>query len=198
MDPQAARTYILHKLRTELPKERTYHSLEHTLDVYASVVDIAQQEGVEGEGLTLLKIAALYHDSGFTVQDMDHEQAGCTLVREKLPEFGFTSAQVELVCEMIMATRIPQSPRNKLARVLCDADLDYLGRGDFLRIGEFLFKEMRHYGVLSTEKEWNRLQERFLERHHYFTGTNKRLREPVKQEHLRTVREWLRTHDDQG
>lgn len=191
MDPQAARSYVLQKLRSGLPEARTYHSLEHTLDVYASAVDIAEQEGITGEGLTLLKVAALYHDAGFTMQDMEHEKAGCELVREKLPEFGFTPAQVELICEMIMATRIPQTPRNKLARILCDADLDYLGRGDFFRIGNTLFQEMRHYGVLSTEREWNELQVRFLERHKYFTGTNKRLREPVKQAHLASVKAWL-------
>ncbi|MEZ4789577.1 MAG: HD domain-containing protein [Flavobacteriales bacterium] len=191
MDPQAARSYILRKLRDELPAERTYHCLEHTLDVYASAVDIAEQEGVTGDGLVLLKIAALYHDSGFTVQDMEHEKAGCDLVREKLPGFGFDTDQIELICDMIMATKIPQTPRNKLARILCDADLDYLGRGDFERIGATLFAEMKHYGVLSTEREWNELQVRFLERHKYCTATNKRLREPVKQGHLAAVKEWL-------
>ena len=191
MDPQAARAYILRKLREDLPEARTYHCLEHTLDVYASAVDNAEQEGVTGEGLTLLKVAALYHDSGFAVQDLEHENASCAIVREKLPEFGFSADQVELICDMIMATRIPQAPRNKLARILCDADLDYLGRGDFERIGSTLFAEMKHYGVLKTERDWNELQVRFLERHKYFTATNKRLREPVKQGHLVVVKEWL-------
>ncbi len=191
MDPQGARAFILDKLRRELPAERTYHSLEHTLDVYASVMDIAEKEGVSGDGLTLLKVAALYHDAGFTEQDLDHEDAGCRIVRAKLPEFGFSAEQVELICEMIMATRIPQSPRNKLARILCDADLDYLGRVDFMPIGATLFKEMRHFGVLKTEREWNELQVRFLERHKYFTRTNKESREPQKQEHLLVVKAWL-------
>jgi hypothetical protein len=92
---------------------------------------------------------------------------------------------------MIMATRIPQSPRNKLSRILCDADLDYLGREDFKRIGDSLFSEMRTFGVLSTELEWNQLQVRFLERHSYFTVTNKKLREPVKQQYLAELRQWL-------
>ena len=191
MDPQAARTYILAKLRAELPHARTYHSLAHTLDVYASVMDIAEQEGVTGEGLTMLKMAALYHDAGFTVQDLDHEEAGCRIVREKLPEFGFNSDQIELICEMIMSTRIPHSLRSKFARILCDADLDYLGRADFVMIGNTLFDEMRHYGVLKTEREWNELQVRFLERHKYFTVTNKRSREDLKQQHLVKVKHWL-------
>ncbi len=196
MDVEAARTYILQRLRNELPHTRTYHSLEHTLDVYASVIDIAEKEGVTGEGLSLLKVAALYHDCGFVVQDKEHENAGCVIIRDQLPGFGFTPRQVELICEMVQATRIPQSPRNKLARILCDADLDYLGRSDFFLIGNLLFQEMQVFGVLRTEREWNELQVRFLERHQYFTATNKKLREPVKRAHLEEVRTWLSEHPE--
>jgi len=194
MNTEAAKAYILAKLKNELPSDRTYHSLEHTLDVYASVIGIAEQEGVTGEGLALLKIAALYHDSGFTIQNLDHEVAGCLIVRERLPDFGFTGQHIELICDMIMSTRIPQTPRNKLGRILCDADLDYLGRNDFERIGATLFQEMRTYGVLTTEREWNELQVRFLERHRYFTATNKKLREAEKQKHLEKVKAWLQAH----
>ncbi|MCB0771169.1 MAG: HD domain-containing protein [Flavobacteriales bacterium] len=191
MDPQGARTFILAKLKNELPADRTYHSLEHTLDVFASVVDIAEKENVTGEGLELLKVAALYHDVGFTEKDLDHENVGCRIARESLPGFGFDAKQIEKICAMILATRIPQAPRNKLARILCDADLDYLGRADFDSIGQALYIEMKAYGVLHTERQWNELQVRFLERHHYFTVTNKRHREPMKQEHLARVKQWL-------
>jgi predicted metal-dependent HD superfamily phosphohydrolase len=194
MDTEGARSFILAKLRKELPPGRAYHCFEHTLDVYASAISIAEAEGVQGEGLALLKVAALFHDSGFTEQDLDHEEGSCRIARASLPGFGFTDRQIAQVCDMIMATRIPQRPRNKLARVLCDADLDYLGRTDFEQIGNTLFAEMRTYGVLSTEREWNELQQRFLERHAYFTATSKRLREPMKQEHLQRVRAWLEAH----
>lgn len=194
MDTQAARSYILAKLKAELPLDRTYHSLAHTLDVYASTIEIAEKEGVVGEDLALLKIAALYHDSGFIIQGQDHEVVGCGIVREHLPGFGFTEEQVEKICRMIMGTRIPQSPEDHLSRILCDADLDYLGRGDFRRIGDTLFAEFLAYGVLRTEREWNELQVQFLERHTYFTDTNKALREPVKQQHLNDIRAWLASH----
>ena len=194
MDPQGARAYILAKLRHELPAGRTYHSLEHTLDVYASAIGIAEHEGVEGVDLVLLKTAALFHDSGFTVQDEMHEEGSCRIVREQLPGFGFNADQVERICNMIMSTSIPQAPKDRLDRILCDADLDYLGRNDFLRIGNTLFEEMRTYGALSTEVEWNELQLKFLEEHRYFTETSKRLREPVKKMHLADVRQWLKQH----
>ncbi|MFT3884792.1 MAG: HD domain-containing protein [Flavobacteriales bacterium] len=191
MDQRAAKSHILSRLRHELPAARTYHSFEHTLDVYASAITIAEQEGVSGEDLELLKTAALFHDSGFLVQGNGHEEGSCSIAREALPRFGYSQEQVERVCGSIMATRLPQEPHEPLARILCDADLDYLGRDDFFSIGATLFEEMRTYGALTTEREWNELQLRFLEQHRYFTDTSRWLREPVKQQHLATLRKWL-------
>ncbi len=195
MDTQAAETYILARLRSGLPPHRSYHSCEHTLDVYRTAITIASAEGVGGEDLDLLKTAALFHDSGFLVQDQEHEQGSCMIAREALPGFGYSDNQVDRICVMIMATKIPQDPMNELSRILCDADLDYLGRPDFFRIGATLFDEFKHYGVLNTEREWNELQVRFLEKHHYFTRRSKLVREPVKRKHLAAVIEKL---DDGG
>lgn len=187
MDQRAAEAHILAKLRDGLPAHRSYHCYEHTLDVYRTAITIAAAEGVSGEELDLLKTAALFHDSGFLIQDEEHELASCLIVREALPGFGYSTMQVDRICMMIMATKIPQEPTDELARILCDADLDYLGRPDFFRIGATLFSEFKHYGVLSTEREWNELQVRFLEKHRYFTKRSKLVREPVKRRHLAAV-----------
>ena len=187
MDPQAAEVHILAKLRKGLPANRSYHCYEHTLDVYRTAITIAAAEGVSGEDLDLLKTAALFHDSGFLIRDDEHELGSCGIARETLPAFGYTSQQIERICAMIMATKIPQDPADELARILCDADLDYLGRPDFFRIGATLFNEFKHYGVLNTEREWNELQVRFLEKHRYFTKRSKLVREPVKRQHLAAV-----------
>lgn len=191
MDPDAAKAYILSRLKNELDPKRTYHSLEHTLDVYASVIGIAEQEGITGNDLVLLKIAALFHDSGFIVDDKDHEERSCTIVRKELPRFGFNKEQIDRICDLIMSTKIPQTPKCELCHILCDADMDYLGRTDFKNIGDLLFSELCDQGTLSTRREWNEMQVRFLENHHYFTDTNKTLREPKKQEHLNALRAWL-------
>lgn len=192
MDHQAAKGFILAELRAGLPMERSYHSFEHTLDVYASTITIAEEEGVVGEPLELLKTAALYHDSGFLNEPENHEHGGCRMVLDNLPRFGYDARQIKEICDMIMATKIPQGPKNRLSEILCDADLDYLGRRDFFFVGDLLFKEMKVHGALSTRREWNLLQEDFISKHSYFTGTSRALREPMKQEHLEWVRQWLR------
>lgn len=188
MEFQNAKKFILHRLKKELPKYLSYHSVEHINDVFNACKEIAKSEGVKGDDLKLLLTAALFHDAGFLVQQKDHEEISCDIVRENLPEFGYTDEQIERICGMIMATKIPQTPNNKLEEILADADLDYLGRDDFFTIGNKLFAELSVYGILSSEEEWNKLQIRFLENHHYFTDTAIALRKKKKDEHLAKVK----------
>jgi hypothetical protein len=88
---------------------------------------------------------------------------------------------------MIMATKIPHSPRNLLEQIVCDADLDYLGRDDFKKISNTLFEEMKTYAYVHSEKEWYNIQRKFLESHTYYTEFGKKNREAGKQRHLKEI-----------
>ena len=186
-----AKKFILSRLKKELPKYLSYHSVEHIRDVYDSAKYLAKSEGVKGEDKKLLLTAALFHDSGFLSQQKDHEKLSCDIAKEHLPAFGYTQEQIEKVCGMIMATKIPQTPHSLLEQILCDADLDYLGRDDFHIIGNKLFSELSIYGMINTEEEWNELQIRFLQHHHYFTATAIRLRKEQKDKHLELIKSKL-------
>jgi predicted metal-dependent HD superfamily phosphohydrolase len=183
-----AKKFILEKLEQELPEDLPYHSVEHIRDVYDSATQLAKEEGIEGDDLVLLHTAALFHDSGFLVSKEEHEKQSCYVTRKYLPDFGYTPQQIDIVCGMIMATQIPQKPHNILERIICDADLDYLGRDDFFTIGNKLFAELKMQGVVETENDWNKIQVGFLEKHHYFTNTAIKLRKNKKEEHLALVK----------
>lgn len=195
MDYRAAKQFILSKLRDELSDKLYYHGVHHTLDVLKMATEIAASEGVNGHELVLVKTAALFHDCGF-VKDkhMGHEQEGCVIVQNTLPGFGYSSEDIKTICGMIMATKIPQSPTNLLEEIICDADLDYLGRDDFYPIGDSLFEELKAYHIIYDEQDWNRLQVNFLSAHKFHTGTNKLLREPVKQQYLEELKELVATY----
>lgn len=60
--------------------------------------------------------------------------------RQYLPHFGYTGDEIEQVCDIIMATQMPQNPHNHLGQIICDADLDYLGRNDFLSLVKGYFR----------------------------------------------------------
>ena len=190
MDYRAAKQFIVTKLRAELSDQLHYHGLHHTLDVLKMATEIGENEGVNSHDLVLLKTAALFHDAGFVKnKHAGHEVEGCLIARAALPKFGYPETDIETICGMIMATKIPQSPGNLLEQIICDADLDYLGREDFYPIGYSLFEEMRTYHLISDEYAWNRLQVSFLSAHRFHTQTNRTFREPVKQQYLEELKD---------
>lgn len=195
MNYHAAKAFILEKLERELSADLTYHGLHHTLDVLHITEELCLMEAIGAYESMLLKTAALFHDSGFIKNNKDHETLGCAIAREHLPRYDYTPLEIERICSMIMATKIPQSPANFLEAILCDADLDYLGREDFFDIGSTLFQELKTYQVLQREEDWNRLQVSFLEKHAFFTPTNQRRRAPRKQAYLEQLKQMVAGYD---
>jgi hypothetical protein len=163
----------------------TYHSTEHTLDVLEQCERIAVAEGLTGpRELFLLRVAALYHDTGFVNRYADHEAESCRIFLSDAVHHSFSEEEKNDVLHMIMATRLPQQPVTLAEKIICDADLDYLGRPDFAVIGDRLRREFISHGVVSDNDGWQDLQLRFLHAHQYHTASSKALREPVKQKHL--------------
>lgn len=184
------RKHVLDKLEKGLSPALTYHNVGHTIDVLTQAEVIASEEGVVDENeLLLLKVSSLYHDVGFMEIYGGHEERSCEIALPDLKKFGFNEEQISRIFGMIRATKVPQKPNNLLEEIICDSDLDYLGRDDFFRIGEGLYKEFIDQKIVSDDRTWNLLQVRFLESHHYFTNTSRRRRQQVKQVHLEAVKE---------
>lgn len=194
MDLYSAKRFILAKLHAMTPDFRTYHAMEHTLDVLDAAMRLADREGVEGEERQLLATAALFHDAGYIVQAEGHERGSCKLAKEHLPHYGYNEQQIVRICRLIMATGVPQGAQDTLSMILCDADLDYLGRDDFVIIGDRLYHEFRVEGVVEGRWEWNVMQAKFLEEHRYYTASANKLRRAKKRENLAGVQQWLQAH----
>lgn len=185
MNIEAAEKYILNRLENELPKNLFYHGLHHTLDVTEKAIQIAKNEQVISKtDLDLLKTAALFHDAGFIYIYQGHEEEGCRIAMDILPQFEYSPKQIEQICKMIRATKVPQKPTNQLSKILCDADLDYLGRADYEPIAETLFQELQSIGVKFDHEIWCKKQIEFLENHQYWTHSQQKLREPNKKKQI--------------
>ena len=195
MNYRAAKDFIIDKLKRELSADLTYHGLHHTLDVFDITKELCNIEAVTSREAVLLKTAALFHDSGFTINNKDHELLGCQIAQKELPKFGYSDEEIEQICGMIMATKIPQNPQNHLEAILCDADLDYLGRDDFFSIGATLYEELKAYNVLQNEEAWNRLQVSFLEKHTFFTPTSIERRAQKKALYLDQLRNLVASYE---
>ena len=185
MQTQLACQFILNTLTDHLSPKLTYHCSQHTYDVVKQADRIARAEGiVDEELLALLRTAACYHDAGFLYVYADHEEESCRIATQQLPTFGYSADQIVQVCQLIRATRLPQLPTTLPETILCDADLDYLGRDDYPAISQLLVTEWLAFGILADPAQWLSIQRTFLTNHSYFTHTNQQLREPRKQQTL--------------
>jgi len=178
---------MLNKLEKELPPYLYYHNVKHTIDVVTQAELIGIGEDVNDEELLLLKTAGLFHDAGHILSYDDHEHFATIMASEVLPDYYYTQRQIDIICELIMATKLPPKPKNKLERIMCDADLDYLGRSDMIPVSNSLYRELHEMNKINSLKEWNLLQKKFISGHQYFTKTAQSLREVNKQKQIERI-----------
>ena len=177
--------YALDRLRSELPPSLFYHCAWHTEhDVLPAARQLGHLAGVTQTEQGLLEVSAAYHDIGHIRISYGHEAISIEIMAEALPRFGFAPPDIERVAEMIMATRMPQSPKNELERLLADADMDGLGRPDFLNTSKALWRENAALGRPQSWAQWLETQLRFLHSHRYFTAPARALRDDGKQHNI--------------
>lgn len=179
---------ILDKLEKELSGNLYYHNVKHTVDVVTQCELIGLGEGVPDDELLLLKTAALFHDTGHTIGYDKHEYNSTLIAREVLPNYYYTQAQIDIICELIMATELPPEPKTGLEAIICDADLDYLGRSDMIPVSNTLYRELKDQNKVGTLNEWNKMQMKFISNHQYFTNTARKLREVNKQKQIERIK----------
>jgi uncharacterized protein len=192
-DHIGAQAYAVERLQHDLPAIIQYHTLFHTQsDVIPAVDRLAAMERIEGEPLILLRTAAFFHDIGFVVKCSQHEDVSIQIAAEVLPLFQYTRRQIEVIRSLISTTKLPQSPHNLLDQVMADADLDVLGRPDFLSRNAALRAEMLALGSSMSDAEWYTDQLRFLSSHRYFTKSARSMRDAGKKINITALERLLR------
>jgi len=179
-DFEGAKKSILDRLKNELNPKYYYHSLKHSKDVYMMATELGKLEKISEAEMILLKTAALFHDSGFLESYVGHEEVSAKIAKQTLPEFNYNSEEIEIIEKMILSTTVPQTPETLLEKILCDADLDYLGRDDYSKISNRLFLEWKDMGNILTQKKWNETQINLFEIHNFFTKSSIKLRQEKK------------------
>ena len=175
------RKLVLSELEENLPKSLTYHGIDHTLDVMQVCNQYISREKISEKDRYLLRVGAIVHDMGFLKGPVNHEEVGAGMAESILQKLGVDQEDIDQIKGLVMATKIPQTPRNYLQQILCDADLDYLGREDYPEISEKLYAELKYMKVISNARQWKEVQIDFLKAHHYHTPFAKKNREPQKQ-----------------
>lgn len=187
-DFEGARDYALNRLETEISHSYYYHNIIHTRDEVIPAIDLfLATEKLNGTAAMILRTAGYFHDIGFTESYQDHEDAGVDIVKEVLPKYNYSPEQIDEISRLIMATRLPQSPKTHLEYLIADADLAVLGNEDFLDRNYLLYLEHVEYVQNISIIEWYQLQIKFIKQHDYFTWTARDLKKSQKSVNIRSL-----------
>jgi|WetSurMetagenome_2_1015567.scaffolds.fasta_scaffold608987_1 predicted metal-dependent HD superfamily phosphohydrolase len=191
MNLHGARDFIINKLKTELDPFYYYHNVWHTEDVHIAVVRFAESEQMSEKEKILVETAAYYHDSGILIKYIGHEEESAKIAKEVLPNFGYSDTDIGIITGMILSTYTNGTVDTLAKKILCDADLDYLGRPDYFIIAQRLRLEWSILGEPISLKNWYISQVKYFEAHNYYTQSAMRMRNKGKEENLRQIKELL-------
>ena len=176
-------------LKNDLPEQCVYHNHEHTSRVVKAAKLIGKESGLNDDELEIVEIAAWFHDVGYRMGCQDHEKNGAVIARDFLTSQGYPEASIEKVEGCILATRMPQNPKNLLEEVLCDADLFHLGCADYAHMAALMRDEFEYVkGEKIDPSLWNQMNIDFFKGHQYFTPYGRKTLQPVKEENFKKIR----------
>jgi hypothetical protein len=119
-----------------------------------------------------------------------HEERSVEYAREILPLYRFKAKQIDDICDLIMATKLPPEPSSLLEKIICDANLSHLGRSDFLIESDRLFQEYLMNKKVRNKKDWNTMQIKLLEKHEFYTATARKMQEVSNDKQIENIRQF--------
>ena len=188
--------YIRELFKDELPAGIKYHDAEHTLHPTRGVVAVANRialaEKISEHDRELLIAAAYFHDTGYIREYDKNEPIAARMAGRILRLIGYKPAEIKKVQKMILATDLACKPQSLVEKILCDADLDHLGRNDFFKRDGKLRKGRGERGIdVSDIAKWYRGTLNLITNHKYYTASQKKLREEKKKQNIRQLKEKL-------
>lgn len=158
-------------VRQHMPNH-PYHNKRHAKDIFYAANRLSKLEGIAKEDRFMMVTAALLHDIVFVIGAGDNEEKSVEFVQPYLKQFSYSESQIRKISNLILATKVPTSPKNLLEMIICDSDLDVLGRKDFFE------KNKKYQEELGVEDNlaWYSTQINFLRNHRYYTKSAQELR----------------------
>jgi len=179
--------FKLHKDR--LSKQHTYHDFSHTMRVVNAAKELIKGENLSEKDANNLIIAAWFHDSGYLIQQQNHEQEGAKIARDFLEKEKYTENDIQIICDLILATQLGYEPKNNLEACIKDADFSHFADSNYNTICSLLRQEFKNcLNFDYTDLEWALVNRDFMaEKHQYYTNYAKKNWQPLKDHNLKNI-----------
>jgi predicted metal-dependent HD superfamily phosphohydrolase len=192
---KASARYVSTYFSTYLDTNFTYHNIVHTTYVAKAVHTLCCDMNISAHQNRILSVSAWFHDLGFTQCIEGHEEAGAELAGNFLESKGIDQEDIATVKACILSTHYPQQPTKLLEKIICDADLMYLGDKCYLKTSALLRKEWELTKAITyTDSEWYQLNIQFVSAHHFHTRYCLTHIEKKKTKNVRLLENMLRSN----
>jgi len=162
--------YVSNYFHTHNDPRLVYHNWDHTKEVVNAAQQIANHYQLNEQDFFTVTVAAYFHDTGYFEDALNHEAKGAELACSFLDDHKVQTEVCEAVKHAILSTKIPQSPKNQIDKIICDADLFHLGLPDFRKKGKLMHKEVELlYKKNIGKQDWRKRDIQFMESHRYHT-----------------------------
>jgi hypothetical protein len=197
---EEVKKHVLDYFGTHHDAKLVYHNLNHTKDVVAATIQIANHYQLNDKDFFIVTTGAWFHDTGYFEDVYNHEQKGADLAIEFLKTKDVSADIRDAVMQLILATRMPQRPTNLLENILCDGDLFHLGTTDFTKKRKLMHKEIELlHNQKASKNEWRRKDIEFLESQHYHTDYCVLLLDDQKSKNIEKLKAKLKdTYEDEA
>lgn len=179
-------------LEQHLDKVYTYHNAAHAMEVCAAVEEFAPECNFTIFDLDALRLAAIFHDFGYLEASDNNESLALPYLNEFASACGIDRKLIEHAGTLIMETSFPYCPRSAAGKLLCDADIEYIGRSVFFRQAELFRLELTLQGKSFTDLEWWQYELDFLMQNDFYTPICRRNRDAGKLENTELVRQRIK------
>lgn len=178
--------FILNLFKEKLPSTFLYHNYTHSKRVLKSVNELIEESEVSEDDATVLRLAALLHDTGYTVTVDGHEEESVKIAHNFLEDQKVDKEIIEKVEACIHATKFNAEPSNKLEELIRDADSSHFGKKYFNEASEFLRQELIAQDRANfTPTEWRDENMKVLiEKHQFYSDHALKKWQPVKEKNL--------------
>ena len=172
-------------------KAIVYHNHTHTWELTDAVNRIASDYTLDDHNRFIVLSAAWFYDTGYYIAGTGtHKNRSGVFATEFLKTIAADDADINAIRDCILATQLPQQPKNLNEEIVCDAVMFYLGTDNYPVKSKLLRKETEAlHGISISGIDWRQRSISLMEEHHYFTGYCKEKLSQTKTENLNRLKQ---------
>ncbi len=194
-----AGSYVTGFLHDKLNSSMVFHNADHARYVADAADLIGRNSGLNDDDLNTVKLCAWFHDTGFAVDPEHHEEESARIASNFLMSKGIDDDIIERVKNIILATHVPQQPKDLISQVLCDADLTHFSEDDYIdRIDKMRQEWNNLSGTKTRKRDFHKLSVKFINKHMYHTDFAKTEFQSMKDKNLKRLQNEINMLDQKA